>query len=39
MRSILLLSLVARCLDTIDVRLFFMADVVTVWGPVEMFVV
>ena len=36
MRSILLLSLVARCLETIDVciwRMFvFMSVVVTVWG-------
>ena len=42
-RSILLLSLVARCLETIDVciwRMFvFMSVVVTVWGSVEMFVV
>ena len=43
MRSILLLPLMARCLETIDVsiwRMFvFMAVVVTVWGPVGMFVV
>ena len=42
-RSILLLSLVARCLETIDVciwRMFvFISDVVTVWGSVGMFVV
>ena len=42
-RSILLLPLVARCLETIDVciwRMFvFMSVVVTVWGSVEMFVV
>ena len=42
-RSILLLPLVARCLETIDVciwRMFvFMSVVVTVWGPVRMFVV
>ena len=39
MRSILLMSLVARCLETIDVcilRMFcFMSVVVTVWGSVE----
>ena len=43
MRSILLLPLVARCLETIDVciwRMFvFMSVVVIVWGSVEMFVV
>ena len=42
-RSILLLPLVARCLETIDVcvwRMFvFMSLVVTVWGSVGMFVV
>ena len=42
-RSILLLPLMARCLETIDVciwRMFvFMAVVVTVWGSVGMFVV
>ena len=42
-RSILLLSLVARCLETIDVciwRMFvFMSIVVTVWESVVMFVV
>ena len=42
-RSILLLHLVARCLDTMDVcicRMFvFMSFVVTVWGSVDMFVV
>ena len=43
MRSILLLPLVARCLETIDVciwRMFvFMAVAVTVWGSEGMFVV
>ena len=43
MRSILLLPLVARCLETIDVciwhMLVFMSVVVTVWGSVGMFVV
>ena len=43
MRSILLLPLVARCLETIDVciwRMFvFMSVVMIVWGSVEMFVV
>ena len=42
-RSILLLPLVARCLETKDVctwRMFvFMSVVVTVWGSVGMFVV
>ena len=42
-RSILLLPLVGRCLETIDVciwRMFvFMSVVVTVWGSVGMFVV
>ena len=42
-RSILLLSLVARCLETIGVcilRMFgFMSVVATVWGYVGMFVV
>ena len=42
-RSILLLPLVARCLESIDVciwRMFvFMSVVVTVWGSVGMFVV
>ena len=41
--SILLLPLVAKCLETIDVciwRMFvFMSVVVTVWGSVGMFVV
>ena len=41
-RSILLLPLVARCLETIDVciwRMFvFMSVVVTVWGSVGLFV-
>ena len=40
---ILLLPLVTRCLETIDVciwRMFvFMSAVVTVWGSVRMFVV
>ena len=43
MRSVLLLPLVARCLETIYVciwRMFvFMSVVVTVWGSVGMFVV
>ena len=43
MRSILLLSVVAKCLETIDVcirRMFvFMCVVVTGWGSVGMFVV
>ena len=43
MRSILLLTLEARCLETIDVciwrRFVFMSVVVTVWGSVGMFVV
>ena len=38
MRSILLLPLVARCMETIDVciwrMLVFMSDAVTVWGDV-----
>ena len=42
-RSILLLSLVARCLETIDVCMchmfVFMSVVVTVWGSVGMVVV
>ena len=42
-RSLLLLSLVIRCLETIVVcilRMFvFMSVVVTVWGSVVMFVV
>ena len=42
-RSIFLLPLVARCLETIDVciwRMFvFVSVVVTVWGSVGMFVV
>ena len=42
-RSILLLFLAARCLETIDVciwRMFvFMSGVVTVWGSVGMFLV
>ena len=32
MRSILLLPLVARCLETIDVCIWRMFVVVTVWG-------
>ena len=43
MRSILLLPLVARCLETIDVGIWhlfvFMSVVVTVWGSVGKFVV
>ena len=43
MRSILLLPLVARCLETIDVctwcMFVFMSVVMTVWGSVGMFVV
>ena len=42
-RSILLLPLVARCLETIDVCIWrivvFMSVVVTVWVSVGMFVV
>ena len=42
-RSILLLPLVARCLETLDVgiwRMFvFIYVIVTVWGPVGIFVV
>ena len=42
-RSILLLPLVARCIETIDVCIWrmcvFMSIVVTVWGYVGMFVV
>ena len=41
-RSILLLPLVARCLETIDVciwRIFVFMSVVIVWGSVGMFVV
>ena len=38
MRSILLLPLVARCLETVDVcigrMLVFMSVIVTVWGSV-----
>ena len=41
--SILLLPLVARCLETIDVCILhmfvFMSVVVTVWGSVGLFVV
>ena len=43
MRSIFLLPLVARCLETIDVCIWrmvvFMSVVVTVWRFVGMFVV
>ena len=43
MHSILLLPLVARCLETIDVCIWhmfvFMSVVVTVWVSVGMFVV
>ena len=42
-RNILLLSLVARCIETIDVcvwrMLVFMSVVLIVWGYVRMFVV
>ena len=42
-QSILLLPLVARCLETIDVCIWhmfvFISVVVTVWGSVGMFVV
>ena len=40
-RSILLLPLVARCLETVCIWLIFvfMPVVVTVWGSVGMFVV
>ena len=42
-RSILVMFLVARCLETIDVCIWcmyvFMSVVVTVWGSVGMFVV
>ena len=42
-RSIFLLPLVARCIETVDVcilRMFvFISVVLTVWGSVEMFVV
>ena len=38
-RSILLLPLVARCLETIDVCIWHRFVVVTVWVSVEMFVV
>ena len=42
-RSILLLPLVARCLETIDVCIWhmfvFMSVVMIVWGSVGMFVV
>ena len=42
MRRILLLALVDRCLETIDVCIWCMLDfmsVVTLWGYVGMFVV
>ena len=42
MYSILLLPLMAKCLETIDIciwRMFFMSVVVTVWGSVVTFVV
>ena len=43
MRSILLLTLVAKCVETIDVCIWlmfvFMSVVVTVWGSVGMIVV
>ena len=43
MRSMLLLPLVARCMETIDAciwRMFvFMSVLVTVWGTMGMFVV
>ena len=43
MRSILLLPLVARCIETIDVCIWhmfvFMSVVVIVWGSVGTFVV
>ena len=39
MRSILLLPLVARCLETIDVCICIMYVVVIVWWSVGMFVV
>ena len=42
-RCMLLLTLVARCLETIDVCIWhmfdFMSVVVTVWGSLGMFVV
>ena len=41
-RSILLLPLVARCLETMDICIWYMLvfmSVVIVWGSVEMFVV
>ena len=39
LRSILLLPLVARCLGTINVCIWHMFVVVTVWGSVGKFVV
>ena len=43
MHSILLLPLVAKCLETIDLCIWFMfvfmSGVVPVWGSVGMFVV
>ena len=38
-RSILLLPLVAKCLETIDVCIWRMFVVVHVWGSVGMFIV
>ena len=41
-RSILLLPLVARCIETIDIciwRMFVFMSVVIVWGSLGMFVV
>ena len=38
MCSILLLPLVARCLETIDVCIWRMSVVVTVWGSVEIII-
>ena len=43
MHNIMLLSLVARCIETIDIciwcMLVFVSVVVSVWGSVVMFVV
>ena len=43
MRSILLFTLVAKCLETIDVYIWhmfvFMSVIVIVWGSVGMYVV
>ena len=38
-RSILLLSLVARCLETLDVCIWRMFVFMSMWGSVGMFVV